>query len=467
MADIKVKKKSDIKIKTFDKSKNYAKNLKNNIVNIKEKERSLESNEENFPIEYSANQITNKSQMLSRKGTEILNKYGEKSTIKTTANIKKTSQYIKTKIKTINKKQTYKLKKAQRKIKNTPKQIKSSIKMTKNTLKTSVKGAKKAYQITKMTIKNIKNGIKTTIKLTTKTIKAIIAGTKALISLLLAGGWIAVTIIVIICLIGLICSSTFGIFFSNEIKSADGKNMSSVISEINIEFVNKITEIQNSVNYDDYEINSDRAEWKDIISVYTVLMTEGKEQSDVITLDDNKIEKLRSVFWEMNTISSRVENIEKEIETTDENGIAKIEKVNRKVLYIDITSKTVEEMINIYQFSEKQKEQLAEIRKEEYNQLWSNVLYGSSSGSTDIVQVASSQIGNIGGQPYWSWYGYNSRVSWCACFVSWCADQCGYIEKGIIPKFANCQNEGIGWFKTCGLWQKAGYIPKARRYYIF
>lgn len=200
-----------------------------------------------------------------------------------------------------------------------------------------------------MTIKNIKNGIKTTIKLTTKTIKAIIAGTKALISLLLAGGWIAVTIIVIICLIGLICSSTFGIFFSNEIKSADGKNMSSVVSEINIEFVNKITEIQNSVNYDDYEINSDRAEWKDVISVYTVLITEGKEQSDVITLDNNKIEKLRSVFWEMNTILSRIEN----------------------------------------------------------------------------------------------------------------------IEKGIISKFANCQNEGIGWFKTCGLWQKAGYIPKARRYYIF
>ena len=243
--------------------------------------------------------------------------------------------------------------------------------------------------------------------------------------------------------------------------------MSSVISEINIEFVNKITEIQNSVNYDDYEINSDRAEWKDVISVYTVLITEGKEQSDVITLDNNKIEKLRSVFWEMNTILSRVENIEKEIEITDENGISKIEKVNRKVLYLDITRKTVEDMIEKYNFNEKQKGQLAEIRKEEYNQLWSNVLYGSSGGSTDIVQVASSQIGNIGGQPYWSWYGYNSRVSWCACFVSWCADQCGYIEKGIIPKFANCQNEGIGWFKTCGLWQKAGYIPKARRYYIF
>ena len=71
------------------------------------------------------------------------------------------------------------------------------------------------------------------------------------------------------------------------------------------------------------------------------------------------------------------------------------------------------------------------------------------------------------GQPYWSWYGYESRVEWCACFVSWCAEQCGYISAGIIPKFASCQTEGVAWFKTCGLWQDGGYSPKARRYNIF
>lgn len=467
MADIKIKKKSNLKIRKLDKSKNYTQKLKNNIVNIKEKDTNIDKNEENSPIEYGANQITNKSKTITRKSTEIFNHYGEKSAQKTAENIRKSTQNIKTKIKTINKKQSYKLKKTQRQIKNTPKKIKTTTKMAKHTLKTTVKTTKKAYQIAKMTIKNIEKGIKTTIKVTAKTIKAIITSARALISLLLAGGWIAVIIIVIICLIGLICSSTFGIFFSNEIKSSEGKNMSYVVSEINIEFINKITEIQNSTEHDDYEINSHRAEWKDVISIYTALITNGKDQSDVITLDDNKIEKLKSVFWEMNIISSRVESVEKEIETTDEDGNLKSEKVTRKLLYIDITSKSVEEMMNKYNFNEKQREQLAEIRKEEYNQLWSNVLYGSSGGSTDIVQVASSQIGNIGGQPYWSWYGFNSRVSWCACFVSWCAEQCGYIEKGIIPKFANCQNEGIVWFKTCSLWQENSYIPKARRHYIF
>ena len=68
-----------------------------------------------------------------------------------------------------------------------------------------------------------------------------------------------------------------------------------------------------------------------------------------------------------------------------------------------------------------------------------------------IVEVAASQIGNVGGEPYWSWYGFTERVEWCACFVSWCANQCGYIEADIIPKFAGCVN-GVQWFKERGQW---------------
>ena len=80
-------------------------------------------------------------------------------------------------------------------------------------------------------------------------------------------------------------------------------------------------------------------------------------------------------------------------------------------------------------------------------------------GDAGIVEVAASQIGNIGGEPYWSWYGFNGRVEWCACFVSWCANQCGYIEAEIIPKFA-VVGTGIDWFKERHQWQKRGYQPK-------
>lgn len=80
-------------------------------------------------------------------------------------------------------------------------------------------------------------------------------------------------------------------------------------------------------------------------------------------------------------------------------------------------------------------------------------------GSQAFVQVALSQVGNIGGQPYWSWYGYNYRVEWCACFVSWCGAQCGYIDSGLMPKFAYCP-EGMQWFKDNGRWQDRAYTPK-------
>ena len=85
------------------------------------------------------------------------------------------------------------------------------------------------------------------------------------------------------------------------------------------------------------------------------------------------------------------------------------------------------------------------------NSLWAAVLYGIHYSDDQIVTVALSQVGNVGGEPYWSWYGFGSRVEWCACFVSWCANECGYIETGVIPKFAGCVN-GVQWFKDRGQW---------------
>lgn len=75
-----------------------------------------------------------------------------------------------------------------------------------------------------------------------------------------------------------------------------------------------------------------------------------------------------------------------------------------------------------------------------------------------IVEVAASQIGNVGGEPYWSWYGFPERVEWCACFVSWCANQCGYIDAGTFPKFSGCIN-GMNWFKERDQWASNSIIP--------
>ncbi len=78
---------------------------------------------------------------------------------------------------------------------------------------------------------------------------------------------------------------------------------------------------------------------------------------------------------------------------------------------------------------------------------------GTRSGNTALVELAKTQAGNVGGYPYWSWYGFNSRVEWCACFVSWCYGQAGLSE----PRFAACQSQGVAWFTSHGQWGARGY----------
>ena len=78
---------------------------------------------------------------------------------------------------------------------------------------------------------------------------------------------------------------------------------------------------------------------------------------------------------------------------------------------------------------------------------------GTRPGNPQLVEIAKGQVGNVGGAPYWSWYGFDSRVAWCACFVSWCYGQAGLSE----PRFAACQSQGVPWFTSHGQWGARGY----------
>ena len=87
-------------------------------------------------------------------------------------------------------------------------------------------------------------------------------------------------------------------------------------------------------------------------------------------------------------------------------------------------------------------------------------LFAGLFGNQQIVSVAMGQIGNSGGQKFWSWYGFDSRVEWCACFVSWCADQSGLTASGNVPKFSLCR-DGVSWFQGKNKWQSGGTTPTA------
>ena len=343
-------------------------------------------------------------------------------------------------------------------------------KATKAAAKTSVKTAQKAAQAAKATAKATAHAIKAAVKATIAAIKAIIAGTKALIAAIMAGGWIAVAVILIICLIGLLVGSVFGIFFSGE-DSGNGMTMQTVVREINADYDSRLDEIINGTSHNVLEMSGSRAVLKEVLAVYSgKTTTDPDNPQEVATMDDNKKQLLKDIFWEMNEISSRTESKTETQITESDDGHGNIVEtettVTQTYLYITVSHKTAEEMADRYGFNEEQRQQLSELLAEENNSLWSAVLYGITIGDGEIVTVALSQVGNAGGEPYWSWYGFDGRVEWCACFVSWCADQCGYIDSGVIPKFAGCVN-GSQWFKDRGQWQEVGFTPEAGQIIFF
>lgn len=269
-----------------------------------------------------------------------------------------------------------------------------------------------------------------------------------------AGGGVAVMSAILICLIGLIVASSFGIFFSSEDTGSE-MTMRQAVQEINTEYQNKIDVLKANHPHDKLEMKGSRAVWPEVLSVYAVkLTTDADNPQEVATVTPEKKRMLEDIFWAMNKISSKTE-LKQETEITEKDDghghivEESVQKSNR-YLYIESAHKTADEMAAYYRFTDDQKQQMSELLAQD-SKMWSAVLYGIYGSDDDIVSVALSQIGNVGGEPYWSWYGFNSRVEWCACFVSWCADQCGYIEAGICPKYAGCSN-GVQWFKERAQW---------------
>lgn len=293
--------------------------------------------------------------------------------------------------------------------------------------------------------------------------RAAIAALKALSAALTAGGWLIIPVVIFICMIGPLVGSCFGIFFSGE-DSGTGQTMPAVVREIDREYAGKLEEAETSYPHDVLEISGSRATWPEVLAIYAVRTTTDPDNAlEVATMDKTKKELLREIFWAMNDINCRTETrtITISMEVDDGEGNIETEEVpvSETTLYVTVTHKTANDMADVYHFNASQRRQLAELLAEENHSMWNAVLFGVGTGDGEMVAVALAQIGNIGGEPYWSWYGFSSRVDWCACFVSWCADQCGYIDVGVLPKFASCA-VGIRWFQDRGLWQDRSYTPQ-------
>ena len=519
MADIKTRDTVKGTIKTLDKAAIAGQKMKQAYIATKDKAEHSVNAKENTADEYAADKTEAGIDEIAHKGAYAFNKAGRKGVQETKKNIQSAKDGIQrfkqqraeksinvqrtqgrtttvgsssaqtqtsSAIKTLEKpekmvkqsatsagKKNIKLaskeaaKTTQRLVKTAEHTAKASIKTSQQTAKAAqktaqatVKASQKAAQAAKATAKATANAVKAAAKATIATVKAIIAGTKALVAAIAAGGWIAVVIIMIVVLLG----SAVAMF--------GGGSESNTYTQVSAEVEAYDPLIRQ------YAKQYGIPEYVELIKA--VMMQESGGRG---------LDPMQAAEGSFNTKYPHEPNGIKDPEYSIQCGVQELKAA--------LTSAEVESPIdmehiklalqgynfgngyiswaktkyggysyaNAVEFSTQQAQRLG---WDSYGdtQYPAHVLryypYGrafTAGGNQAIVEVALTQLGNQGGQPYWSWYGFDSRVEWCACFVSWCADQCGYIESGLVPKFAGCV-DGANWFKSNGKWQDRTYEPK-------
>ena len=520
MADIKTRDTVKGTIKTLDKAAIAGQKMKQAYIATKDKAEHSVNAKENTAEEYAADKTEAGIDEIAHKGAYAFNKAGRKGVQETKKNIQSAKDGIQrfkqqraeksinvqraqgrtttvgsssaqtqtsSAIKTLEKpekmvkqsatsagKKNIKLaskeaaKTTQRSVKTAEHTAKASIKTSQQTAKAAqktaqatVKASQKAAQAAKATAKATANAVKAAAKATIATVKAIIASTKALVAAIAAGGWIAVVIIMIVVLLG----SAVAMF--------GGGSESNTYTQVSAEVEAYDPLIRQ------YAKQYGIPEYVELIKA--VMMQESGGRG---------LDPMQAAEGSFNTKYPHEPNGIKDPEYSIQCGVQELKAA--------LTSAEVESPIdmeriklalqgynfgngyiswakskyggysyaNAVEFSTQQAQRLG---WDSYGdtQYPAHVLryypYGrafTAGSNQGIVEVALTQIGNEGGQPYWSWYGFDSRVEWCACFVSWCADQCGYIDSGLIPKFAGCI-DGANWFKSNNRWNDRNYEPKA------
>lgn len=516
MADIKTKDVIKGTIKTLDRAAIATDRVKHAYVTTKDKAEQAVRTDESSGGEYASNKASAGLSAGTRRGVQTFDKIGRESTKTTIDNVKKTAKFTKEKVaKTKQNVENFKHKRAEQSLKRqsgkapnqsirtakeVEKNIKQSVRSTgnktikrgikapakttrrylktaektskttiktteqsakvvKNTAKTSAKAAQRAARATKKAAETTAKGVKAATKATIQAVKAIIASTKALITAIIAGGWVAVVIVVICVLLGAAVSLFGG--------GTENSGYTPVSQEVEA-YTPTITKYAKQYGIPEY-----------VELIKAVMMQEsGGRGNDPMQAAEGAFntrypKQPNGIQDPDYSIQCGVQELKAALNSAGVKNPIDMENIKLALQgynfgngYITWAKKNYGgySYANAVEFSTNQAKKLG---WDSYGDTLyvSHVLryypYGrafTSGGNQAIIEVALSQLGNKGGQPYWSWYGFNSRVEWCACFVSWCADQSEYIEQGIIPKYSLC-SDGVNWFKKNKQWEDRNATP--------
>lgn len=327
------------------------------------------------------------------------------------------------------------------------------------TAKASAKASKRAAQAVRQTAKETVRIAKATARATKAAVKAVIAATKALMTAIAAGGWIVVMILLIVILLGAAISMV-------------GGDNSSTVSEVSAEVQAYEPLIRQ------YAVQYEIGEYVELIKA--VMMQEsGGQGTDPMQSSEGSYNtryprQPGGITDAEYSIACGVQELKACLEGAGTESPVDLPHIKLALQGYNYGNGYIEWAVSNYggytlanaaEFSDNMARQQ---NRDSYGdkQYVPHVLryyplgrIPTGTGNDTIVQVALTQEGN-GGATYWRWYGFENRVSWCACFVSWCAEQCGYLESGVLPKFSLC-SDGVAWFESRGQFKDASYIPTA------
>lgn len=285
---------------------------------------------------------------------------------------------------------------------------------------------------------------------------------------LILGAVLVIPLILIFFVLIFTMGTAFGLFYMD-----DGSLRESVL-RINQEYEDALADIQAGTEHDELDMSGAQTDWRSVLAVYAANITSADEDpQELASMDEEKEELLRQIFWSMHVVSSRTDTYEAGPSAPPPEGSPPEEEtgpsdpteesapsVDLKIrLYIEIAHVSAWEMANRLGFSDDQRVWLEELLAEENTSSWGQeVLYGiSTGGDAAIVSAAASQVGSSA-DVYLEWYGGVNDGTWGAVFVSWCANECGYISAGLLPKF---DSFGVGesWFKSRDLWERWTSTP--------
>lgn len=333
-------------IRVFDKTKDLSERTRNGIGELSKNTESQQSSSAN---DYASDFVSEKAERISKSSTYAADRAGQMSVRETQKNISNL------------KNRPHKVKKPKTKA-NVPKRLKSA---GKNTVKASER--------VKQTVKRLSQGIVKAAKAVVSAVKVVIAATKSIVAAIVAGGWVAVVVILLICLVAAIAGSVYAIFLPPAEDS--GMTLQGIVNAIENEYYETRDLMISEYDYDVIHYNGEIATWKEMIAVYAVkLNLDTENPTELVTFDEEKADALRQVFWDMNELSlmseSRTSYVTRQETDLDGSIIDVTEEVSSVCLTVLTRSKNAEQMASEYGFNEKQNGMIETLLGEENKSLW-------------------------------------------------------------------------------------------------